>query len=254
MRILSIGEVLCDVFADGARAQSEHIGGAPLNFAFHAARLGDAVEIVSAVGEDSRGQSIVEFAERFGVGTRFLKRHPDYPTGVVTVNINHQGQPVYRIESPAAYQHVSFTGEDYQALRRWAPQGVYFGTLFHAESRALETTRRVLATCEPATRFYDVNLRPGTYSPELVRHLARMATILKVNDEEAPEVAEILGTGFGNLEEFARRIAARHGYQAVCITRGAEGCSTTCGLPARSGIKRSSPVWVSAARAVPAFG
>ena len=220
MRILSVGEVLCDVFA-----HSEHIGGAPLNFAFHAACLGHEVEMVSAVGRDPRGKAILEFAREARVGTRFLQSLGDYPTGVVSVHFTDQGQPVYEIERPAAYQHVNFTEADCAVLKQWDPQGIYFGTLFHTNREALQTTERILATCDSAARFYDVNLRTGAYTPELVRKLAQMATILKLNNEEAPEVAGLLGTPFSSFENFARGAAIRYGYQAVCITRGAEGCS-----------------------------
>lgn len=53
MRIVSIGEVLWDVIGD-----KEYLGGAALNFAAHAARLGHAVFFVSAVGKDERGRRV----------------------------------------------------------------------------------------------------------------------------------------------------------------------------------------------------
>ena len=52
MRIVSIGEILWDVIG-----QAEHLGGAPLNFAAHAHKLGHEVFLVSAVGDDERGRS-----------------------------------------------------------------------------------------------------------------------------------------------------------------------------------------------------
>ena len=45
MKLLSFGEILFDVFTDNS-----HIGGAPLNFAAHAAKQGADAWIVSAVG------------------------------------------------------------------------------------------------------------------------------------------------------------------------------------------------------------
>ncbi len=50
MRILSVGEILWDVIG-----QTEHLGGAPLNFAAHAQKLGHEVFLLSAVGDDKRG-------------------------------------------------------------------------------------------------------------------------------------------------------------------------------------------------------
>ena len=50
MRILSFGEILWDVFPT-----EKKIGGAPFNFAAHAARLGAESYMVSAVGSDENG-------------------------------------------------------------------------------------------------------------------------------------------------------------------------------------------------------
>ena len=43
--VIGIGEVLFDLFAEG-----KQLGGAPANFAYHAARLGAEGVVVSAVG------------------------------------------------------------------------------------------------------------------------------------------------------------------------------------------------------------
>ena len=52
MRIISIGEILWDVYEN-----EEFIGGAPFNFSVHANRLGHEVYFISAVGKDTRGDS-----------------------------------------------------------------------------------------------------------------------------------------------------------------------------------------------------
>ena len=51
MNLISIGEVLWDVVGE-----TDHLGGAPLNFAAHAAKLGHSCFLVSAVGSDERGE------------------------------------------------------------------------------------------------------------------------------------------------------------------------------------------------------
>ncbi len=52
MKIVSVGEILWDL-VEGR----EFLGGAPLNFALHAAQLGHEVLMVSAVGDDDRGST-----------------------------------------------------------------------------------------------------------------------------------------------------------------------------------------------------
>ncbi|MDE0769698.1 MAG: PfkB family carbohydrate kinase [Opitutaceae bacterium] len=53
--VISLGEVLWDLFPDGAR-----FGGAPANFACHAAALGARVSMTSAVGDDLQGREAID--------------------------------------------------------------------------------------------------------------------------------------------------------------------------------------------------
>jgi sugar/nucleoside kinase (ribokinase family) len=52
--VVALGEVLWDLFPDGAR-----FGGAPANFAHHVAALGGRVSLVTAVGGDAFGAVFV---------------------------------------------------------------------------------------------------------------------------------------------------------------------------------------------------
>ena len=60
MKVLSFGEILCDIYPD-----KKHIGGAPFNFAAHLAKHGEEVYMLSCLGKDSlwgmtdRGRSSV---------------------------------------------------------------------------------------------------------------------------------------------------------------------------------------------------
>ena len=83
MRIVSIGEVLWDVIGD-----KEYLGGAALNFAAHAARLGHTVFFVSAVGKDERGRRVLERMAEIGLSTRYVREIETHPTGVVTVELD----------------------------------------------------------------------------------------------------------------------------------------------------------------------
>ena len=63
MKILSIGEVLWDVF-DHDR---EFVGGAPLNVSVHVRRLGHSAALFSAVGNDRRGDQALERIKALGL-------------------------------------------------------------------------------------------------------------------------------------------------------------------------------------------
>src|SRR5205823_15107989 len=75
-----------------------------------------------------------------------------------------------------------------------------------------------------AQRFYDVNLRKGFYTPELVRELASGASVIKLNESEAHSVSAFLGLP-EDLETFCRTGAERFGWSAACATLGDCGCA-----------------------------
>jgi len=220
MRILCVGEILWDVFED-----REHLGGAPLNLAFHLARLGHRAAMLTAVGEDRRGSRAVQRAEEAGIDTRFIQLTPAAPTGVTRVTVDRAGQIGYQLERPAAYDFTVITPGCAGALADWNPDWICYGTLFHTLPGGLESSRRLFTACPGAGRFYDVNLRPGQYSAGLVKHLAGLARILKLSEEEAPEVARLLDESYSGNEALVRRLASRFDYDAVCLTRGKEGCA-----------------------------
>ena len=75
-----------------------------------------------------------------------------------------------------------------------------------------------------ARRFYDLNLRPGSDSPELVTELLRAANVVKLNEEELRSVHQFTKLP-ADTEGFCRAGAERFGWSAVCVTLGARGCA-----------------------------
>jgi fructokinase len=224
MKIVSIGEVLWDVIGD-----KEHLGGAPFNFAAHARKLGHEVLFVSAVGYDERGDRVLELMARMGLPTRFVHRVEGQPTGIASVTLDATGQPSFRIERPAAYDFPELTATHLEELLSPAPDWIYFGTLLEMSPEAREVTGKLLAARCGARYFYDINLRPLCYEPQLVSDLMSQATVVKLNDEEVPSVDKMCGRSHSNLEDFCRDYATLLGWESVCVTRGAEGCVLLAG-------------------------
>ncbi len=219
MKLLAIGEILWDVFPDG-----ERLGGAPFNLAVHARRLGHEVYFVSAVGEDERGRRALKEMQRLGLSTEFVLTLPGSPTGTVTVELDTNGQPRFQIHRPAAYDSAELTGFQLARLIAWEPDWIAFGTLHQMSPTARALTRRLCDLIPGAKRFYDVNLRPGSYEPELVESLLRSAHVVKVNDEEVTALHVLLNLGDGTVEGFCRAAAERYSWELACVTLGAKGC------------------------------
>src|ERR1019366_5801889 len=105
--------------------------------------------------------------------------------------------------------------------------------LLQTSPEAKRLTMRLLEAGEGRRRFYDVNLRAGCWEPSLVRELMAKATMVKLNADEAAEVASMFGqplkSPLQSWEKFCRACAARFGWEGVCITRGADGCALLLG-------------------------
>lgn len=220
MKIAAIGEILWDILPG-----AEHLGGAPFNFALHARNLGHDVSFISAVGNDDRGRRALELMEQAGLATRFVRRTSDDPTGTVTVSLDPSLGPQYRIHRPAAYDFPALGPDELSALLTPPPSWIYFGTLQQMSAPARDLTHRLLEAAPTARRFYDVNLRDGSYTPDLVRTLMQQAHVLKLSYEELPLVKEMCGIADGAPEQFCREVAGAFELETVCITRGAEGCA-----------------------------
>jgi len=222
MRILSVGEVLWDVIGP-----TEHLGGAPLNFAAHAHKLGHEVFLLSAVGDDERGRRALELIRERGISTDFIRVLPDQRTGIAEVELDLAGKPTFTIVRPAAYDFVELSAQDVQAITELNPEWICFGSLYHTSSHALASTLKLLQALPAAKRFYDVNLREGNWNLAAVEQLSARSTVVKLSDVEAESLDAMVDADEpnGSLETFCRRWSDRFGCTTVCITCGERGCS-----------------------------
>lgn len=219
VQAISIGEVLWDIVGS-----SELLGGAPFNFAVHLRNLGHEVAFVSGVGDDERGNRVLSRMREAGLTTDYIAQLPAYPTGTASVTLDGQGQPQFVINHPAAYHFSVLSEAKAQLLCSQRPQLIYFGTLGQMSPGVRQITRKVLDGCHAGRRFYDVNLRTDSYSPDLVHDLMSLATVIKVNDDEVGMIASMFSGKSGSIEQFCRDYARQFGWEAVCVTRGAHGC------------------------------
>ena len=99
--VVGIGELLWDMLPTGKKA-----GGAPINFVYHASRLGAEGYAISAVGDDGLGREILEELDNNSI--RYLIEKVPYPTGTVQVTLQ-DGVPDYIINERVAWDHLSPT-------------------------------------------------------------------------------------------------------------------------------------------------
>lgn len=217
------GEVLWDVFGESRR-----LGGAPLNFAAQLRALGHAVSLISALGADRLGDEAAELIAGLGLDASFVQRTSRFATGTAEVRLVRDGQPEFMIRRPAAYDAIDLTVRDIEAIRRRAPAWFYFGTLLAARAEGGRLLDRLLAALDGVRRFLDLNLRPGSDSPEVVTKLLAQADVVKLSEEELGRVTALTGMPAG-IEPFCRAARDRFGFGAVAVTLGARGCAMLIG-------------------------
>lgn len=222
MRILSVGEILWDVFSE-----REFLGGAPLNFSVSAQRLGNSVALLSAVGKDTRGLLALESIRCHNLTTEFVQVSLGTATGTAMVTTDGSGNASFVIQRPAAFDFVAVDDALVSKITKLQPKWIYFGTLAQAIDEGEQRLIGLLRTQPDAKRFYDINLRKGHWSLSLVKRLSRIATIIKMNDVEAEELWHLTHDAEQtfSLEAFCRFWASTHGCELICVTLGGEGCA-----------------------------
>ncbi|MEI6715110.1 MAG: carbohydrate kinase [Verrucomicrobiota bacterium] len=215
-RIVSIGEVLWDLFPQGAV-----LGGAAANFALHARAFGGDARLISRVGNDSLGFQVIQDFRKSGFPTEFIAVDPLAETGVVSVDLGADGQPMYRIAPNVAWDQMVVERAALEEVER--ADAVCFGSLAQRSPVSRETIRTLVGVSRTeALRVFDINLRQDYFSREVIEASLELANVLKLNDGELPVLAELFnlkGVPAVQLAELARRFELR----GVVYTRGAHG-------------------------------
>ncbi|MHB9138443.1 MAG: carbohydrate kinase family protein [Victivallaceae bacterium] len=213
--IVGIGELLWDLMDSG-----KVMGGAPANFAYHAAAQGGNGIVVSAVGNDDCGREIVRELTNKGLAADYVFMNEDYPTGTVSVTL-HDGSPSYCIHAPSAWDHIRWQPE----LEKLARQAscVCFGSLAQRNAVSADAIQRFVAAANPdCLKIFDINLRQSFFSRRIIEMSLLAADILKISSEELPVIREmfLLST---DEESAAVQLIKLFDLQAVLLTCGADG-------------------------------
>jgi fructokinase len=151
-----------------------------------------------------------------------VTRDPTHATGEVRVTLDAQRVPSYRIAPDSAWDHIPWSDELSEFAARC--DAVCFGTLAQRSPESRATIRRFLEEVpSTALRVFDVNLRQRYYDPETIDASLRLASAVKMNEEELAEVSTLLGITRPTRRQMMRRLMDRYNLQLAALTRGAEG-------------------------------
>ncbi len=226
---MGIGELLWDLLPSGPR-----LGGALANFAVFSARLGNRTALVSSVGDDEYGRSARNLLKQPNLALEQLQEDSAYPTGTVEVSFSADNQPRYLICPNVAWDFIRLTPQLLEVAS--AADAVCFETLAQRHEVSRSTIRRfVEATAPRCALVCDVNLRMPDCTPEVLHWSMAHATIIKLSDEELPQVFSLLNElGQGKHQVPASPQAAAHALlekfpdcQLVATTLGPHGSLLT---------------------------
>lgn len=212
-RILCFGEVLWDVLPRG-----RFLGGAPLNVAYHLAKLGRGSALASAVGRDALGAEALAAVAATGVEARAIARHDSLPTGTAEVQLDARGQATFQIKQPVAWDEIPAD----ETARGPAPDAIVFGTLALRSPANRVALTQLLNAFPQAWVVCDLNLRPpfDDLAP-LAPLLGRMA-LLKLNADEARRLCG-RAPDATDWREMSGELSERHRGATICITLGVDG-------------------------------
>ncbi len=227
--VVGLGEVLWDLLPEGKRA-----GGAPANFAYHAAALGARGFVVSSVGDDLLGSELIETLDSLGVNCDFVVVDLSHPTGTVSVTLDDRGDAHYAIHENVAWDHIPHDAELALAAKADA---ICVGTLAQRATVSRESIHRFLDSIRPqCVRVLDVNLRQPGHEGFIAATLAK-CNVVKLNESEWPIVARTLDLP-ESVPEGLEVLRSRYQLRLAALTRGANGSilSSAEGISERPGV------------------
>lgn len=214
--VVGMGEALWDVLPEGKK-----IGGAPANFAYHVSQFGLNSRVVSAVGDDKLGMEILDnFREK---KLNAMVEIVLYPTGTVQVELDAEGVPCYDIKEGVAWDNIPYT----PALEDLAKhtKAVCFGSLAQRSVVSRDTINRFIDAmpAEDTLKIFDINLRQGFYTKEILCNSFSKCNILKINDEELVTVSRMFGYPGIDLQDKCWILLAKYNLKMLILTCGVNG-------------------------------
>ena len=213
--IVGLGEALWDVLPDGKK-----LGGAPANFAYHAAQFGLDTIAISALGEDKLAEETIDALKEHNLN--YLMPRVPYPTGTVQVTLTGDGIPTYDIKENVAWDNIPLTDEMLEVAKN--ARAVCFGSLAQRNVVSRENIHKFLdATPDDCVKIFDINLRQQFYSKEVIKESLKRCNILKINDEELVLIGRMFGYPGLDIENKCWLILGKYNLDMLVLTCGTNG-------------------------------
>ncbi|MFC1561517.1 carbohydrate kinase [candidate division KSB1 bacterium] len=217
-RPIIFGEVLFDILPDGTSV----LGGAPFNVAWHLAGFGFSPLMISRVGNDRNGDTILSAMKEWEMDTSGIQRDEVKPSGQVTVSFV-DGQPTYTILADQAYDYIDST-EALSSIQNENWSLLYHGTLA-LRFATTRTTFDMLRSSLGIPGFYDVNLRKPWWNIKRVKWYLTGNQWIKCNLDELRMIAQIADRDDSAVRPAAEELMKDHDIELLIATDGKNGAT-----------------------------
>ncbi|MFI5894766.1 carbohydrate kinase [Actinoplanes sp. NPDC051513] len=219
-----LGEALIDLLeahADGELIYRQAIGGAPLNVAVAATRLGGEVQYVGSLSNDVLGDRLAAFLREARVGLGGVKRVPVSTTLAVTTFVGAEPTFTFYGEPPS---YALLEPEDLDQKAVMDADVLYAGSICLLREPFRSAAREAWQTSGPI-KVFDPNVRP-TLLPDaksisnlrdLVEEFFATADLVKLSSADAAVLYD--GAEPAAAAEQIRELGAK----AVVVTCGSKG-------------------------------
>jgi len=214
--VASYGEALWDLLPAGPV-----LGGAPLNFAYRVNSLGNRGVIISRLGEDELGRKALEKITALGMEKTFIQWDGKHPTGSVEIRFDDAKNPDYTIIEDVAYDYIEVLDGLVDFMR--ASDCLCFGTLAQRNETSRKTLWRLLDAFSGSFTLLDINFRRNCYSKETITFSLDRTNVLKLNEEELMELAEIYGSQGRSLPGITESLVKKANLRYCVVTLGPQG-------------------------------
>lgn len=216
LNVVCFGEVLWDNLPAGRQP-----GGAPMNVAYHLNKLGISGSIVSRVGNDENGVSLLQALKKLDLGTAYCQVDELNKTSTVEVNIGLNNEVTYEIVFPVAWDFIE-PDPRILALTGKA-DALVFGSLAGRNEISRSTLLELLDLAK--YRVFDVNLRAPYYGEEYLHTLLGKTDLLKLNYQELTEIASWYADDCKEEGSGVKLLQDKFGIKEVIVTKGGAGAS-----------------------------
>ncbi len=215
--IVGIGEALWDMLPAG-----KEIGGAPANFAYHVSQFGLNSKVISAIGSDELGVELLDNFDKNGL--QYIVESVQFETGVVGVELDANGVPVYEIKENVAWDNIPYTQEIAEIAKNTSV--VCFGSLAQRNDVSRNTIHKFLEDMpetENTYKIFDINLRQSFYTKEVLIESLNKCNILKINDEELVLLNQMFNYSEDDMDSVCKVLMGKFNLIMLVLTCGATG-------------------------------